>query len=89
MPIRWYATNNNFLKGAKMSVKVADFPEIAEAFKKELRDLLTKYNVIIGVSFEGDHYGIWGEKFYVEDPRTGQQITFNKGDMYISASDLV
>lgn len=59
-------------------------------FKKELRDLLIKHNVIIGLRADdgSDWWGITGEHIAVYDSITKEHHELNWGSCWLSPSDL-
>lgn len=58
-----------------------------QEFKKELKELLEKYNVSLSGEYEGDTHGISSETFVVTDSDANEH-TLNHCSSYINASDL-
>jgi len=59
-----------------------------KTFTKELRDLLNKHNVHIGVMITGDTYGIESEHFTVYDKKSHEKYIIGENSCFIDASDL-
>ncbi len=57
-------------------------------FKKELHDLLNKYNVTIGVQLEGDTFGIVSEKFIVYSDEPKRERVLCHDSAWLNAKDL-
>jgi hypothetical protein len=59
---------------------------IVNAFRKDLRELLIKYNLTLAVDIDGDTHGIT-ENFIIMDDKGNQHI-LNHFSAYLDASDL-
>ena len=57
-------------------------------FKKELKQLLSNYNVCIGVNIKGDTHGL-NYEFVVADTFHGKTLDLLSNDCFISFSDIL
>jgi len=59
-----------------------------DQFKLELKALLKKHNVALGVEMEGDTYGIYQTDFVAIDNNTHKVHVVNGDSLYVDAKDI-